>query len=247
MGVKDVYWPVVAQKGYWVGLLNICLTIDVDWAPKKILECAIKVIGGMIPFTIFVTDNCQGHFDEPIEVGWHPNFRGTLPRTELEKLNRLFPKAAGLRPHALYSENVSAEVLLEYGLKWVSASSMPQSTMPSLFQDRIPDFRISWGDNMWINRSVAPDYNMMIEDRNGYYVINFHPIHIYLNSFDFLEYSKLKPFITDIDYLAQFRNSKHRGVHDLLKDVLILRQKRSVRFMTLSQAYQDATDNHFLT
>ena len=221
--------------------MKICLTLDADWALKQVTEYALSFFyQHNIAFTFFATDDQDIRSDELCEVAWHPNFFQTNADAELSKLSRLFPGSKGIRPHRLYQDgSLSADILKKYGIKWLSASSSSTRFIPEWRYDLFPDFSINWGDNFWIWYKSTPDFEILHRDLKGFYTINFHPIHIYLNTVTQEQYNRAKTRYHDLKYLTTLRNLSDKGVKDILMDIFSRKNSDQMSFYTISKAYQD--------
>src|SRR2546426_792687 len=89
----------------------LAVTLDVDWAPDKIVDEVISVLDSYrVPATLFCTNfskdvsgnssSLAGRFHERHEVALHPNFQHTGTYDEVwDALLKLYPAAKGWRSH----------------------------------------------------------------------------------------------------------------------------------------------------
>jgi len=187
------------------------LTIDVDWAPDWAIASVREFLQAAgVRATWFVTH------DSPevrhllaeaslFEVGWHPNFlpgstQGGSPEEVLAYCAALAPHARAMRTHGLFQSTPllaqvrastmiridSSQVLL--GQPSLRAHAFPTPAGPMW---RIP---IWWEDDLESLQPV-PDYALgfrLTTASPGVRVLNFHPIHIVLDSFSGATYRALK-------------------------------------------------------
>lgn len=172
------------------------LTFDIDWAPDWAIADVLDVLAAHgAPATFFVTHRSEvlgeiaarGH-----EIGIHPNFlagssHGTEPRHVMESVLALAPDARVMRTHSLVQSTILFESILEdfpqidYDLSLLTYGS--PHTAWTAWHSRGRGMRrlnYNWEDDLafddshqdWTRyRPVAP-----ID------VLDFHPIHVALNS-----------------------------------------------------------------
>jgi hypothetical protein len=192
---------------------------------------------GDVPYTLFATSDQEL---EPggYELAWHPNFQVRDAREELVDLAKRHPGAAGLRPHRLHFGNgLDGSLLREFGIRWLSAHADENRHIPLQRQGGFPDFAINWGDNFFFMYGSTPRLETMIKGE-GVYIINFHPIHLFLNTASITQYERAKPHYHDVTALRKHVNTACRGVRDVLTEaVLPLAKSGQIECLTLSQAY----------
>jgi hypothetical protein len=221
--------------------MNVCLTIDADWAPPEVLAYAMDRLRETgISYTLFATDHRPDVVPEECEIAWHPNFDNGGVETELSRMASLFPGARGMRPHRLAS---TVEELMPYirrhPIEWVSWQYHPHGSEPSSLPGGMVDFPVSWGDNSWFSAQRGPDLAKLASSTPGYYVITFHPVHLFINTHAPEQYSGAKIHYKDAERLREKRNTNFKGVDDVLSDVLELCAHPQARFLSLSEAYDE--------
>ena len=182
------------------------LTFDVDWAPDFCIEYILdKLKKQKIISTFFVTHNSSinreikksGH-----NLGIHPNFlkgssHGNKPLNIIENLLKLVPDATSMRSHCLYNSSVLLhEIFREF----------PQLKLDlTLFTYRFKEIKrifynykdisferinFNWEDDFAFYDSSFNWEKVNLFGKIN--VLNFHPIHIYLNSINLESYELLK-------------------------------------------------------
>ncbi|MGE5343221.1 MAG: hypothetical protein ACM3SY_17250 [Candidatus Omnitrophota bacterium] len=222
--------------------MKVCLTLDADWAPRDVVAFALQpLLDAGIPFTYFATDDYAGYPDGATELAWHPDFRARGLPQELETFSTLIPGARGLRPHGLVMPQTEhLEGLLNvYGIEWVSASFSPHRTEPEWSPASVLNFPINWGDNLWFRERILPPFERIRRASPGYFILNVHPIHLFLNTANLDQYTEAKADYQNVDRLRRHINTSETGVGDIFNDILKLRDCNAVYFMTLSQAWSD--------
>ncbi len=184
------------------------LTFDIDWAPDCVLaELRDRLKQQNVQATFLVTHPSEllddlrrdGH-----TLGIHPNFspgstQGNSPLQSVENLLKIVPDASIMRTHGLVQ---SSQLLIEI------SRAFPQIELDlSLFTylsqrceitsfyfspDHSPLKRLNynWEDDIAFN---DPKFNpSKFTFWGNEHIFDFHPLHIFLNSSDGSEYSRLK-------------------------------------------------------
>lgn len=218
--------------------MKICLTIDADWAIPPVREFAFDLLRReRIPFTYFATSDQHMAAEAFCEIAWHPNPDEGLERS-FENLSALFPLSRGMRPHR--AGGMAPQDLItpmrRFHLHWASVGGgLNQVTAQRLDGGHI-NFPISWGDNYLFTSNTEPDWSLLRSSSTGYYIMNFHPIHLFLNTDSVERYREAKRVYKSFPDLQTMVNEHVRGVRDLFLKTLELKQDRAVHFMTLSEA-----------
>jgi Polysaccharide deacetylase len=217
--------------------MKIIITLDADWALPEVLEYAVSFfIKWNVVFTFFATEDQIPPETHLCETAWHPNFIDNDPEFELDRLAKRLPGARGLRPHRLdWGKTFNPGLLKQYGIEYLSSSHDADIFIPKIVNG-LPDFPITWGDNFWFMYKTKPDASKMINDAPGFYLINFHPIHIYLNTTNMAQYSSAKEGYRDLKHLSKLQNESDFGVRNVLTEFLSMAQKSDMQHLTLLQA-----------
>jgi hypothetical protein len=189
----------------------LALTFDIDWAPDFVIDAvAAPLLSRSVRATWFVTHQSPAVMrlaERPdlFELGIHPNFlsgsdHGSNPEEVLNHAMRLVPDAVSVRTHALVQSGPIIDAILAYTSVTID-SSLFLPRMPSIRPIpywrrgtrtlwRIPFF---WSDLAEAERDV-PDWSFtsLLQSGPGLKVLDFHPIHVYLNSSDGDAYRRLK-------------------------------------------------------
>ena len=221
---------------------DIVISLDVDWAPDFVLDAVSQIlIKDRIKATWFVTHYSKGVqrlFDHQdlFEIGVHPNFmagssQGSNFKEVLDYVMNIAPKAKSIRTHGMvYSAVLSKMFAVEYGLK--NDSSVFLGEMPHIIPQevfyadkdilRVPYF---WADDgeMSIKKIPSFKWNNKRFSFPGLKILDFHPIHIYLNSNSMLNYNNLKESYdlkNCIEADARKYINKENGAATLLKEII---------------------------
>ena len=225
MWLSDVCQDTVLNK-------EKIFTLDIDWAPEFVLEDLYEILRmhPNVKFSIFHT-----HLSATIkkisnlgnvENGIHPNFNFLLQgdfrygRNIEEVLNyyaNMFPSCYIIRCHDLMHKTGLLNVLAERGYRYLSNIFIPASAgdiRPFVsFASDILNVPISFEDDEWLRRNEAEQSNKTAVISG---VLNFHPVHIYLNSNSFSSYENCKQADFEEEYCRQQRDlNTALGVRDL--------------------------------
>ncbi len=189
---------------------NIAITLDTDWAPDFVIDQVTSaLIANSVKATWFITHNSPaierlGHYPELFEVGIHPNFsagstHGREPEAIMDHCLELAPEAVSMRSHGLVQSTSLLKLIM---------TTYPITVDVSLFLpyqfDSSPFVYTSWGKSLlripyvWEDdhemEQRFPDWSTerLLKSAARLRVVNFHPIHIYLNSSDMNGYLTVK-------------------------------------------------------
>ena len=212
---------------------KILITFDTDWAPDFVIEKIVEnLIKNKIKSTWFITH------DSPIfekmkkntqlfEIGLHPNFyphsdHGNTEENILTNIQKLCPEATSIRMHGLYQSsnllrkisellpNIKVDVSLYipnikyiYPFNHFTDNKRKIKRIPFVWED---DFEFLGSQNWSLDQ---------FSKNQGVTILNFHPIHVYLNSASSFNYDKVKEKYSSIRdvpeyFLDQFIN-KNEG------------------------------------
>jgi hypothetical protein len=210
--------------------MKTAITIDIDWAPDEVLGHTLELLSKAgVPCTLFATHSTgllNGLDKNQFEIGLHPNFNPSLngknekPQVIVERLHQLFPQARGVRSHSSLVSNVLIDLFGEMGFEYESNVCLPYSqkleVLP-LWNDllRIP---FNWED--YLHFSFRKSFNEMELNFDAELnIVNFHPVHVFLNTENIERYEGAKAFYQDPEHLAGFRNLG-KGTATLLSQLL---------------------------
>lgn len=226
------------------------VTIDIDWADDRVLNDTIGIVEKAdIEATWFVTHSTELinrlRENPKFELGIHPNFNFLLdcdPRNGedikkvIEKLLDIVPEAKSLRSHSLLTSTKLLQLMPQYGLTHESNIYMP----PASCNDMRP-FRI-WNEIVRVPHSFEDDLYLLASSdcddahgetiskhianefvkKSGFKVLDFHPIHVFLNTENLDRYERTRNIHRDYDELIKHRYAGD-GVRTALETLLELR------------------------
>jgi hypothetical protein len=184
---------------------RLCITLDVDWAPEGALDVVLgKIRAAGVKCTFFATHASpllQAAHGADIEVGLHPNFNdcnGDFD-TPLRTLKDAYPEARGARSHSLFVSSHILQLYRKYGLQYESNNFMPmhQHLHPVLRFPQFVSIPFYWSDDR-LEVYDFFDFDMLQLDAPGLKVLNFHPIHVFMNTTSEAHYLSYKAHYQDV-------------------------------------------------
>lgn len=187
------------------------ITLDIDWAPDYAIDfVASLLIEAQVRATWFVTHDSPSvrrlrQHPHLFELGIHPNFLPgtTHGKTESEILSHCMefaPQARVVRTHGLVqTSNLLEKIIDETPISVDVSLFLPHAAalepvvyhwengkrlvrLPYMWED---DFEMVRPDGIW-------DLGRRIDRGTGLMIMDFHPIHVFLNSLTLATYRSLR-------------------------------------------------------
>lgn len=213
----------LADETTWKG--RIFITLDIDWAADFVLKEAIGLLeDAAIPATWFSTHETpllERIRNNPLfELGVHPNFnpllfsapKATVPEV-MEQILQHLPGCAAMRSHSLVQSSGILATYAYYGLRYDCNILIPWDAGMVLKPWRHWDGEVVRVPHLWED-DVACLYGWPMDTSVNYWyqaeginVLDFHPIHLYLNSNTLTAYEASRMAHRDPIALAPFRQS----------------------------------------
>lgn len=184
-----------------------CLTVDIDWAHDAVIRDALELIEQYGAKATWFVTHSTALLDDirsagQHEFGLHPNFNPLLEgqsansRDIVQELQQFVPEASTVRSHSQLRSSRLAITFREMGLTHESNYFLPPSTGTDVAAWR--DFSgliqvpIRWEDDVrLIDPSIGEPVDLI--ERLRLCVVDFHPIHIFLNSCTLDDYESARP------------------------------------------------------
>ena len=199
---------------------NVFLTFDTDWVKDFILEETVKILDTFGLYATFFTTGKSDLIKDigccpKFEVGIHPNFNPLLFETKktdtavdiIAAMREDFPEAISVRSHSLTHNERLLDLFFEHELKNICNQFLPLSENielhPFFLWDDLQLIPHRFQDNVQLKTCLPKPIDLI--SSNGLLVFNFHPIHLYLNTFSLKHYEDAKPFYHDKKSLSQHR------------------------------------------
>jgi len=203
------------------------LTFDLDWVADEVLAEVLDLVEGLgVAATWFVTHDTplleRMRANPRFELGIHPNFNGLLgvgqgptpaggAREVLDDLLRVVPEAVSTRSHSMTQGSHLLEACLERGLTHDCNHFVP-------YESRIPlrPWR-HWNGQVKVPYCWEDDVRAIVEDgldpapllaAEGLKVVDFHPIHVFLNMATLELYESTRSLHREA---ARLRERRHPG------------------------------------
>lgn len=189
---------------------GVAITIDIDWVPDFIIDdVASRLVAAGVRATWFVTHASPAvdrlrHHPALFELGIHPNFlpnssHGAAPAEVLAHCMRLVPDALSMRTHSLVQSTpllidvvTLTPVRIDTSLYVPGQDGLRPSPLviPGGTLVRLP---FCWEDDLEMYQP-EPNWDLAsrMASRRGLRIVNFHPVHIALNSAMLAPYAELK-------------------------------------------------------
>lgn len=222
------------------------LTFDVDWAIDPVLEDCISLLERYnARATFFCTHETEvlRCLDlKRYELAVHPNFltcfgkNGTDYREVFDDILAIFPDSRGFRSHGLVQSGDIHTYAAEVGLQYESNMFHPNQPEPYYDYQGLVRIPICWADGRTAILGQSFDGN-----HAGFYtdrpiVMNFHPIHVYLNTESISRYKAASQHLNDFEELKKYRNQGPvPGARDFLKSYLEKADDPSKNFYLMSE------------
>ncbi len=231
---------------------KILLSFDTDWAPDFVIKKITKIlIKKKIKSTWFITHSSpeidkMKKNTELFEIGLHPNFypfsdHGNNEEEVLENIQKLCPEATSIRTHGLYHNTRLLTKITDMlpNIRTDVSLYLPQLKQIEFFDFYTPYMKkirripCVWEDDMEFVNSKIWSLDKFKKNK-GITILNFHPIHVFLNSSNYDNYNDIKntyPNITEApeNFLKKFI-SKNEGSRTMFeKCVEYLKDNKSYK------------------
>lgn len=206
---------------------EICVTLDVDWAPEGVLEEVLRELDDSgVRATLFATHE-SGLLTslEPgaLEVALHPHFTELSdPGATFDALREVYPRARGMRSHGLMMSSAILQAGADRGLVYESNHFLPghPGLRPVFRFDNLLTIPFYWSDDDHLRRRRPFDLDELLLDAPGLKVLNFHPIHVFMNTESPEHYAAFKQHYQEVAELRRLRDTHARGTATLFRAVL---------------------------
>lgn len=229
---------------------QLYLTFDNDWAIDEVLEYSLEILKEYNAVATFFVTNESSVLskleDNGNELGIHPNFN-YLELCDKEQMRILVnrcltfvPNAKSIRSHSLITGTPIRQCLCLQGLVYeLNTMISPLSgtcvspwkhnglwQIPYIFED---DVYLLEGTPFLPSWYITGNFEMLR-------ILNFHPIHVYLNTEKLERYSNIREYARDFTKLSSYRNSDiHNGTEVTLRNMIETAIDSGYTFGTISE------------
>lgn len=225
--------------------MNVCITLDVDWAPDvAIADCLDLLSRFGVKATIFgthKTDVLSGLSTSQFELGIHPNFNFLLGGQTgcvndiIDDVMAIFPEARGLRSHSLTQSSSILDHAHKRGIVYDANLYHPEQARPYLDFSGLLRFTFGWVDlGLLLDEKPFEIESLSLKDSFPN-ILDFHPIHVFLNTPTVAAYSAAKNALHDVKALERNRNTAVPGVRDLFIATLRFIAEQNLNHKTLDE------------
>lgn len=203
----------------------LCLTIDIDWAHDIVIADTLSLIAEAgVAATWFVTHPTPVLADIRAtprqELGLHPNFNPLLDgaagsaKETLLLLRDIVPEAVSVRSHSLVRSSRLSVLFRELGLTHESNYFLPPSAGPAIEPwldfSGLVQVPIRWEDDVrLLDETIGEPVTHLGEIRP--LTVDFHPIHLFLNTTCIAEYEQARAIAQDPAALRERRGVEGSG------------------------------------
>lgn len=216
---------------------RIFLTFDIDWACDAVLADAIDLVEAAgVPATWFVTHSTpllvRLRANDKFELGIHPNFNFLLegdPRNGanaaevVDRMLELVPQARSVRSHSMTQSSRLLQLFKDRKLTHDANHFIPEHSgielRPWLHWNGLIKVPYCWEDDAHCMHDQYSDVESMSK-RSGIRVLDFHPIHVYLNTERMERYESTRSIHHLPEKLLAHRSAHHQGAREVLKSLL---------------------------
>jgi len=227
---------------------DFLITFDLDWAPDFILEKTLSILNSFnVPSTFFITHHSDSLKDfasskDNIEVGLHPDLTFQSQQgKDLLDIKQFFLHSYNepllIRSHGnVLSTNLYNKLFSLFGPYIDSSIFLPRNLSVSASKFWHSNSLIKlvpyiWEDSheLWAENPIFSMSNVFWQNVSGICVLNFHPVHIYIDQINpevYIQCKKLFGPISkwnkkEIDNFLDYRGDSQEGlVSDFLKQAL---------------------------
>jgi hypothetical protein len=217
---------------------KIFITCDVDWASEEVMNYCIKLfLDKNINVTWFCTH--KGPYldilkknPDLFEIAWHPNFNNILFSTEKKSVKDVFKEmrksigdSKGFRSHSVTQSSGIISCAKDVGLRYESNTFIPITSeievKPYIHTSKIMQLPYIWEDDVhYLNNWNYQSKILKLLEYRGMKIIDFHPIHIFLNTAKQEHYDSARPFFQDYDELQKKVNIDSFGTRNFLLELI---------------------------
>ena len=219
---------------------RIYLTFDLDWCSDPVLAYTLDLLERRdVHATFFVTHETplleRIRENPKFELGVHPNFNflldgdfryGSTSRSVIDHFMSIVPDAVSVRSHSLVQSSGILKSFSEAGLTHDCNLLLPCALRPEAhFHWQCDLVRVPYifEDDVeclsdWANLATLRE---CLED-SFLKVMDWHPIHVFLNSDNMNRYEASRASRADVQRLPGFVNEGQFGAREFLREVLTL-------------------------
>jgi hypothetical protein len=217
---------------------RIILTFDTDWVNEIAVEYVIDLLDTYgVTGTFFATNhyNCLKN-NQKHEVGIHPNFnnllngssKSTCSKSIINDMLVEYPESIGFRSHSLTQSSIILAEAKNSGLQYDSNIYHPDGGRPYIDFSGLIRFTHNYVDLGHLIEKRPFELSEIYFSDNEMNILDFHPIHIFLNTPSTSYYEGVKIHTKSHEFLRNNINTKEKGVGDLFIELLTFLKSNSI-------------------
>lgn len=216
---------------------DVFITIDMDWAPDYILEDTHSfLLSNNVKSTWMVTHRTP-FLDvliksELIELGIHPNFNDFFDTRNstvsdnaydrIVKVLSIVPNAKSVRSHSMTQNSRMLDIFSNLGIRHDCNHYIPFNSgiilKPWKIWNGLIKVPFGWEDDLDFS-NTSRQFAQKIIGFQGLKVLNFHPIHLFLNSSSMNTYENTR-FEHGLPEIMKKYINQNYGTRSFLSDVI---------------------------
>lgn len=221
--------------------MKIALTFDTDWVNEIAIEYVVNLLDKYDQRgTFFSTNKYQIFLKKGFkhEIGLHPNFNNLLSKGDsnyediINNLHKIYPKAKGFRSHSLTSSSHILNYFKSLSFEYDSNLYNPNPSKPYKDFSGLIRFSHNYVDHGHLIENKELSIENIRLSNSELNVLDFHPIHIFINT-PTLEYYKKYKHLTKSKNIKDVRNNRVKGIGDLFCELLNYLKTNSIKTQTL--------------
>lgn len=227
----------------------LAFTSDIDWAPESVIKEMLDIFEEyQVKCTLFCTHDSEvirKCNKELFEIAIHPNFnpllegKGGNVNKIVSDLLSTYPEAKGVRSHSLTQNSTILQKFAQKGLLYEANHFSPyiNNIEPFWLWSGMLRIPYNWEDDVhWLYNKTFDKLGIEISE-NGFQVLDFHPIHIFLNTDCQETYDIAKKFYHSPEDLIKFKNTTKKGTYDLLIKTLVDVRNRKIKSYKMIEVF----------
>ena len=235
LSIIDLHSVDTANPETWKG--KTVLTFDIDWASDDVIRFSMDLLKeANIPVTWMMTHDTplleEIRKVDNFSLGIHPNFDkllsgdhayGSNTEEVIQYYLNIVPEAKASRSHSMTQNNRLLNYMGAIGMQYELNTFVPwhsqHSAKPWLSWDgKLNRVITTWEDDLHITFGHDWSWDGVINPE-GLNVLNFHPIHVFLNTIELSDYETYK---LDKSICVKNQNDTHKGIRSMLVKLLKL-------------------------
>lgn len=218
------------------------ITVDIDWASDAMLSDCMTLLDAQGAYAHFFATHSTPLLDEirrhpRFSLGIHPNFlagstHGDTLAAVMDTMMQLVPEATTMRTHSLYQSSRLFELVISRYPQITADFSLltPYARHAEQFlfyaeAGTLARYPYIWEDDTALLMPAQERFDIpRITSLQGVKILNFHPVHTFLNSAAPGDYAALSASVSVREVTAshaeRFRNCTQFGIRDFLRTLL---------------------------